>query len=76
MSFYTSASYEKAHNIIMILYKGQNPLNSAVFDRGFWGKMQKSKKIHIFSFLGLTLDESQHITPKLAALQRASLSVM
>jgi len=36
--------------------------------------MQKLKKIHIFSFLGLTLGESQHITPKLAALQRASLS--
>jgi len=36
--------------------------------------MQKLKKIHIFSFLGLTLDESQHITPKLAALQRARLS--
>jgi len=36
--------------------------------------MQKLKKIHIFSFLGLTLGESQHITPKLAALQRARLS--
>jgi hypothetical protein len=38
--------------------------------------MINQQKITFFSFLGLTLDESQHINPKLAALQWARLSDM
>ena len=38
-------------------------------DVGFSEKIVNQKKITFFAFQGLTLDESQHITPKLAALQ-------
>jgi len=61
-------------NCAFVYERDKSPLIDRFSVVFFGEKCRNKKKFTFFSFLGLTLGESQHINPKLAAIQRASSS--